>query len=307
MQIKDRDTGEIIYEDGFKTIKETVETVAANKIRLNNADLRGLDFRGCNLSGCDMPYSNFSKCDFRGADLIQAYLRGCNFHGSDFRGCDMREADVTDSDFGECDLRGADWRDADFDCCDTRTIKWGVQDGEIGFLHERFIEVSKVPDIYKTELNEAKAKKVVSEFQGREHEFIKSNNLSLNDFRAFQHCLDEYARTGETRVFISNVANLFKKYGFSVDLDENRVNYVIKADSTQNNIETDRKYYIPNVPFELNKQMRELGCKWDPDAKSWYHTDPIKAKEAERLVNEALEKGSPSIVPAVIEKINHEM
>ena len=79
------------------------------------------------------------------------------------------------------------------------------------------------------------------------------------------------------------------------------------ASKAQEHTNTGGKYYIPNVPFELNKQMRELGCKWDPDAKSWYHTDPIKAKEAERLVNEALEKSSSSIVPAVVEKVTHEM
>jgi len=66
------------------------------------------------------------------------------------------------------------------------------------------------------------------------------------------------------------------------------------------------KHYIPNVPFALNKKMRELGCQWDPDAKSWYHTDPAKAKEAERLVTEAM-GGGPSVVPAVVKEVTHEM
>lgn len=148
--------------------------------------------------------------------------------------------------------------------------------------------------------------KVANDFLNKEHEFIKSSNLSLSDFRALQRCLDEYARKGETRVFISNVANIFKKYGFSVEYDENRVNYVIKADSAKNTIDTNEKIFIRNVPYCLNQKMRELGCKWDADAKCWYHIDPAKAREAERLVAEVREYRRASFAQTGVEKITHE-
>jgi hypothetical protein len=67
------------------------------------------------------------------------------------------------------------------------------------------------------------------------------------------------------------------------------------------------KHFIPNVPFELNKAMRELGCKWDPDAKSWYHTDSEKAKEAERLLQEHSKQHGASVAQAVVKEVAHEM
>jgi len=72
---------------------------------------------------------------------------------------------------------------------------------------------------------------------------------------------------------------------------------------------TSEKHYIPDVPFELNKKIKEIGGKWDPDAKCFYHTDPEKAKEANRLVAEAreLKHGVPSVAQAVVEKVTHEM
>jgi len=69
----------------------------------------------------------------------------------------------------------------------------------------------------------------------------------------------------------------------------------------------DGRHYIPNVPFELNKKMLALGCQWDPDAKCWYHTDPIKAQEAERMVFEERERGGPSVAPSLVKETVHEM
>ena len=72
---------------------------------------------------------------------------------------------------------------------------------------------------------------------------------------------------------------------------------------------TGEKHYIPDVPFELNRKIQKLGCKWDPDAKCWYHTDPEKAKEANQLVAEARERkrGGPSVAPAVVNVVAHAM
>jgi len=153
------------------------------------------------------------------------------------------------------------------------------------------------------------AEKVANDFLNKEQEFIKSNNLSPSDFRSFQICLDEYARKGETRAYTSNVAKLFKKYGFSIGFDENRVHYVIKADSAQNNaIDTDGKNFIQNVPHTLNQKVREMGCQWDSREKCWFHADPAKAKEIERLANAEREKSPNRDGASTIQsKVTHEM
>ena len=50
------------------------------------------------------------------------------------------------------------------------------------------------------------------------------------------------------------------------------------------------KHYIPEVPFELNKTLKQMGCNWDAEARCWYHPDPEIGKEANRLVQETREK-----------------
>lgn len=50
------------------------------------------------------------------------------------------------------------------------------------------------------------------------------------------------------------------------------------------------KHYIPEVPFELNKTLKQIGCSWDAEARCWYHPDPEIGKEMNRLVEETREK-----------------
>jgi hypothetical protein len=67
------------------------------------------------------------------------------------------------------------------------------------------------------------------------------------------------------------------------------------------------RYYIPNVPPGLNKNMRELGCRYESETGNWYHTDPEKAGEARRLANETPEHGGQPSVQGVVKEATHEM
>ena len=82
---------------------------------------------------------------------------------------------------------------------------------------------------------------------------------------------------------------------------------LFKSNTKQPVIAGDGKHYIPNVPLNMFKVMKELGCQWDADAKCWYHDDPKIAKEAERLVREARERDGQSIAPSTSKKTDHEM
>jgi hypothetical protein len=53
---------------------------------------------------------------------------------------------------------------------------------------------------------------------------------------------------------------------------------------------TTEKHYIPEVPFELNKTLKQMGCSWDAESRCWYHPDAEIGKEANRLVEETREK-----------------
>ena len=45
------------------------------------------------------------------------------------------------------------------------------------------------------------------------------------------------------------------------------------------------KHYLTGETLAIKDQLKEMGCKWDGDKKQWYHTDPEKAKEAQRLID----------------------
>src|SRR4029453_8246210 len=50
------------------------------------------------------------------------------------------------------------------------------------------------------------------------------------------------------------------------------------------------KHYIPEVPYKLNEQLKQMGCRWDAEARSWFHTDPEIGRQANQLVQETREK-----------------
>jgi len=50
---------------------------------------------------------------------------------------------------------------------------------------------------------------------------------------------------------------------------------------------SERHYIEGENTRAVKDQLKELGCKWDRDRQQWYHTDPAKAKEAQKLVDAA--------------------
>jgi uncharacterized protein YjbI with pentapeptide repeats len=71
IQIKNRWTGEIIFESEKTTWKEVVEEAKNNGADLSGADLRGANLRGANLCG-----ANLSGANLRGAELCNAKFYG---------------------------------------------------------------------------------------------------------------------------------------------------------------------------------------------------------------------------------------
>ena len=73
-------------------------------------------------------------------------------------------------------------------------------------------------------------------------------------------------------------------------------------------IDNSGRHYIPNVPFKLNETVREMGGQWDAEEKCWYHSDPAKTKEIERLANAEREKSPNRDGASTIQsKVTHEM
>ena len=97
MEILNRCTLEIIFENGKKTLKGTL--IDAIK-------------EGCDLSGADLRGADLSGADLRGAYLSVAYLNDADLSGADLRGADLSGAYLNDADLNDADLRGADLRGA---------------------------------------------------------------------------------------------------------------------------------------------------------------------------------------------------
>ena len=46
-----------------------------------------------------------------------------------------------------------------------------------------------------------------------------------------------------------------------------------------------QRHYIEGIGFAVRVELKEIGCRFDPDKKQWYHADPEKASEAQRLID----------------------
>jgi hypothetical protein len=57
--------------------------------------------------------------------------------------------------------------------------------------------------------------------------FIKKNRITLFVYNVVYECLRELWHYAETKTCISEAANIFGKYGFTVSMDEDGINYRI--------------------------------------------------------------------------------
>jgi uncharacterized protein YjbI with pentapeptide repeats len=123
MQIKNRFTESVIFENDADTMRQTVIDALAGEADLREADLRGAYLRGANLRGATLRGANLYEADLRGVNLRGANLRGVNLRGANLRGANLREADLREADLYEADLREADLREADLYEADLRGVK----------------------------------------------------------------------------------------------------------------------------------------------------------------------------------------
>ena len=86
-QLKKKQTGQILFEGLFNTIKECLEDAVTRQI-----DLIGVELENSNLSGINLD----------GANLFQASLKNCNLTGAN-----ISEAQCTEAEIINCDLTAA--------------------------------------------------------------------------------------------------------------------------------------------------------------------------------------------------------
>ena len=57
---------------------------------------------------------------------------------------------------------------------------------------------------------------------------LRNRHLQPVDYQAIPELANNIQRTKEVRTFMQNVAEYFKRFGFTVTMDENNINYIIR-------------------------------------------------------------------------------
>ncbi len=95
--IKNRFTGDIIFQSTKTTYKEAVEEAIKSEANLSEANLSWADLREANLSGADL-----SKADLSGAYLSKANLSWADLSEANLSGVDLSEADLSEAKLDGC-------------------------------------------------------------------------------------------------------------------------------------------------------------------------------------------------------------
>ena len=78
--IKNRFTGEIIWESEKTTYKEAIEEAIASRANLSEADLSWADLSKADLSEANLSWANLSKANLSEANLSWANLNGTLYY-----------------------------------------------------------------------------------------------------------------------------------------------------------------------------------------------------------------------------------
>ena len=96
MQIKNRFTGEILFESKHETVRECVEAAVAKGAdlagaRLTEADLAEADLTGARLAEADLTGAYLARANLTRANLTGAYLTGAYLARANLVGANLAE------------------------------------------------------------------------------------------------------------------------------------------------------------------------------------------------------------------------
>ena len=64
------------------------------------------------------------------------------------------------------------------------------------------------------------------------------------------------------------------------------------------------RHYLDGDAHPVKEQLKEMGCRWDSDAKQWYHSDAAVAEKAQALITNGVER---HYIPNVPFKLNQKV
>ena len=113
LAIKNRWTGEIIFQSTKTTYKEAVAEVLSHNVNLRDANLSDSNLRNADLRDSDLSNANLRGVNLSGADLSGANLSGVNLRDSDLVNANLRDSDLSDSNLIDSDLSDSNLSDSD--------------------------------------------------------------------------------------------------------------------------------------------------------------------------------------------------
>ena len=120
IQIKNRWTGDIIFQSSKTTWKDAVEEAKTHA-----------DLTDANLTHADLTHANLTHADLTDADLTSANLTGANLTDANLTDADLTSADLTSADLTACKFyMGSSNRNFEALCKAIKTIKWNSKRGE---------------------------------------------------------------------------------------------------------------------------------------------------------------------------------
>jgi uncharacterized protein YjbI with pentapeptide repeats len=97
--IKDKWSGEAIFESTKTTLKEAVEEAVENGENLHYANLHYANLYGANLNEANLRGADLSDANLCNSNLYGANLRGANLHGADLYKANLNGAELMNAKF----------------------------------------------------------------------------------------------------------------------------------------------------------------------------------------------------------------
>ena len=112
-EIKNRWSGEIIYQDEAESFKALILSAIKAGANLSGADLWSANLRSADLWSANLRSADLRSANLSGADLWDANLRSADLQGANLRVANLRSAYLSSANLQDAYLSSANLQDAD--------------------------------------------------------------------------------------------------------------------------------------------------------------------------------------------------
>jgi len=108
IQIKNRFSGDVIFETDAENLGQAVLIALKAKANLSSANLSYADLRSADLRSADLSSADLSSADLSSADLSSANLSSADLSSADLSYADLRSANLSSANLSSANLSYAD-------------------------------------------------------------------------------------------------------------------------------------------------------------------------------------------------------